>query len=311
LVHFLYPIKSKVTVFLRGVDQTGLLFKKANKMIALISDIHANFEALCAVMGDIRNNTVDSVICLGDIVGYGPDPEKCTDLIMGEADSTIMGNHDFALLSVPFGFNPIAAEVIRKTQAIMRPEPGNDDPADVERHYYACSQQKELPRCLVMEHVKKERWEFLQKLPGKIERENVLFVHGSPLDPTFEYILPPSFEKTWNPERMKKNLARVNRVAFCGHTHIPCAITSDLACIYPRECDNRLTLDRNRKYIINTGSVGQPRDRDNRACYLLFDEKNHSIEWRRMEYDIAAVVEKSDMMCGKDNWCGARLWAGK
>lgn len=281
-------------------------------MIAIISDIHSNFEALCAVMGDIEQHAVDSLICLGDIVGYGPDPEKCTDLVMEEADSTIMGNHDFALLNVPFGFNPIAADIIRKQQAIMRPETERDNHVeDTDRHYYACTPHKEVPRCLVMGHLKKERWEFLQKLPEKIEGEQALFVHGSPLEPTFEYVFPPAFETAWNPSRIRENFTLVDRVCFCGHTHIPCAITSDLDCIYSRECDNTLTLDRNKKYIINTGSVGQPRDRDNRACYLLFDEKNHSIEWRRMEYAIAAVVKKSDLMCGKGNWCGARLWEGK
>ena len=79
-------------------------------MIALISDIHANFEALCAVMKDIKGRHVDTVCCLGDIVGYGPDPEKCTDLIIQESAFSLMGNHDFALLNMPIGFNKLAAE---------------------------------------------------------------------------------------------------------------------------------------------------------------------------------------------------------
>ena len=282
-------------------------------MIALISDIHANFEALCTVMGDIRTRKADSVICLGDIVGYGPDPEKCADLVMQEARHTIMGNHDFALLNAPLGFNPLAAEVIRKTQKMMRP--GSEDEARItgnqEHFFYSCSAQKDLPRCLVMEHSKPERWKFLQKLPEVFEQGNLMYVHGSPLDPVFEYVFPDAFETGWVPERIKEILRTIKRICFCGHTHIPCAIDSDLRCIYPKQCGYTLYLDADKKYIINTGSVGQPRDRDNRACYLLFDEKNKVVNWIRLEYDIQAVINKSNAMCGTGNWCGARLKEGK
>lgn len=282
-------------------------------MIAVISDIHANFEALCTVMGDIKDRNVETVVCLGDIVGYGPDPEKCTDLVMQEAHLAIMGNHDFALLNAPFGFNPLAAEVIRKTQEIMRPGSESDRSMSgtSEHHYYACSLQKGLPRCLVMEHLKKERWEFLQNLPETSGQDQMLYVHGSPLEPTFEYIFPSSFGKAWDPLRIELLFRQVNRLCFCGHTHIPFAIGSDFSCVYPQECGYVFVVDVDKKYIINPGSVGQPRDHDHRASYLLFDEKENRIEWRRLEYDIASVVEKSDALCGKGNWCGARLWDGK
>jgi predicted phosphodiesterase len=282
-------------------------------MIALISDIHANFEALCAVISDIQARDVSSIVCLGDLVGYGPDPEKCVDLVMQEARLSIMGNHDYALLNVPFGFNPLAAEVIRKTQEIMRPGPetGNDRSDTASQRYYTCSRQNEMPRCIIMEQSKSTRWEFMQNLAEKSEEENALYVHGSPLDTIFEYIFPPLFEKIWDPRRIEVLFRSVGRFCFCGHTHIPCAIASDLTCIYPQECGYKLVLDVNKKYFINTGSVGQPRDRDNRACYLLFDEKNNTVEWRRLEYDIRSVVEKSEKMCGTGNWCGARLWEGR
>ncbi|MBN1129809.1 MAG: fructose-bisphosphatase class III [Chitinispirillaceae bacterium] len=281
-------------------------------MIALISDIHANFEALCAVMGDIKNHEVDVVHCLGDIVGYGPDPEKCTDLVMQETRISILGNHDFALLNVPIGFNPIAAEVIRKTQDMMRPGKTDARPKGfAERQYYACMTREAVPRCIIMERSKPERWEFMKTLPEKSEQGDVLYVHGSPLDPVFEYVFPDLFETTWDPHRLQKLFAEVRRVSFCGHTHIPCAIDSDIECLYPPECDYHLALDRHKKYIINIGSVGQPRDKDNRACYVLFDEKEWNIEWRRVPYDIESTVRKSDALCGEGNWCGARLRLGK
>ena len=106
-------------------------------------------------------------------------------------------------------------------------------------------------------------------------------------------------------------LEAVDRICFCGHTHIPCAIDSDTRCIYPASCDYRLTLDPQKKYLINLGSVGQPRDRDTRASYLLFDEDSQVVEWRRIEYDIDAVVKKIDARYGKGNWCGTRLRLGR
>jgi predicted phosphodiesterase len=282
-------------------------------LIALISDIHANFEALCAVMGDIENQDVESIFCLGDIVGYGPDPEKCTDLVIQEAKRTIMGNHDFALLNVPFGFNPIAAEVIRKTQEIMRPVSHEDKPdaASSEPLYYACMTRENIPPCIIMEQSKPDRWAFFKGLPEKFEHGEVLYVHGSPLDPTFEYVFPDSYKSAWNPDRIGELMRSVRRICFCGHTHMPCAITSDAQCIHPSQCNSQLSLDPRKKYIINSGSVGQPRDGDNRACYLLFDPENRRIEWRRVSYDIEPVIKKIEAMCGKGNWCGARLRSGR
>jgi len=282
-------------------------------LIALISDIHANFEALCAVRNDIEIHDVESIVCLGDIVGYGPDPEKCTDLVMQEAGQTILGNHDFALLNVPFGFNPIAAEVIRKTQEIMRPGPQEDKPdaASSGPLYYACMTRENIPPCIIMEHSKPDRWAFFKGLPEKFEQGDVLYVHGSPLDPTFEYVFPDSFKTAWNPDRIEELMFSIRRLCFCGHTHMPCAITSDAECIHPSQCNFHLSLDPRKKYIINLGSVGQPRDGDPRACYLLFDPYKRTIEWRRVEYDIESVIKKSDAMCGKGNWCGARLRSGR
>jgi predicted phosphodiesterase len=282
-------------------------------LIALISDIHSNFEALCAVMDDIENQDVDSVFCLGDIVGYGPDPEKCTDIIMQEVRQTLLGNHDFALLNAPYGFNPIAAEVIHKTQEIMRPSQDDQmaDNSTDDSLYYACRTRENIPPCMILERSKPDRWAFLKALPEKFEHGDVLYVHGSPLDPTFEYIFPDSYKTGWDPDRLHELMTSVQRLCFCGHTHMPCAITSDLECIHPYQCNSHLSLDPRKKYIINLGSVGQPRDRDPRSCYLLFDPDAGIIEWRRITYDIESVIKKSDTMCGKGNWCGARLRQGK
>lgn len=280
-------------------------------MIAFISDIHANLEALCSVFDDIDNQKVDEIICLGDIVGYGADPVSCVDRVMDRANITLMGNHDHALINGPDGFNPLAAEVIEMTHNIMEPVNKNGSTDCYEPSFYTCPCENKKPHCLIMEHSEESRWLFEKELPQSIRRGNRLYIHGSPLDPINEYVLPDTFERFWNPERLQLMFDTIDGLAFCGHSHVPCAITSDFRCVYPVNCDYRLSLDHNKKYIINAGSVGQPRDRDNRSCYLLFDEERYTIEWRRITYDIESAMKKIEEMCGKENWCSVRLMLGK
>jgi diadenosine tetraphosphatase ApaH/serine/threonine PP2A family protein phosphatase len=279
-------------------------------MRALISDIHGNLEALDAVIRDIESRHVDDILCLGDIVGYGAEPEACLDVVMARSRRALMGNHDYALLHGAEGFNPLAAEVIRLTRESMASrmagEAGGETPP-------ACPPAEAggcLP-CLAVRHAAKSRWTYVEKLALTHAEDGVLHVHGSPLDPIFEYVFPDFAGRAWNPARIGDLLQAVPWVAFCGHTHFPCAIDSGLQCHYPAECNYRLILDRQRKYIVNTGSVGQPRDGDPRASYVLFDEVAHAVEWRRLPYDIAAASRKIEAMCGPGNWCARRLWSGK
>jgi diadenosine tetraphosphatase ApaH/serine/threonine PP2A family protein phosphatase len=124
-------------------------------------------------------------------------------------------------------------------------------------------------------------------------------------------VFPDIFEGNWDPGRIRELTNSINRFCFCGHTHIPCAISSEGECTYPPGPDKCITLDPGKKYIINTGSVGQPRDRDSRACYLLWDGRALTVQWRRVAYDITATIAKIEEMCGKDNWCAQRLLYGK
>ena len=281
-------------------------------MKAFISDIHGNYEALQAVFKDIEEHNVNTIICLGDIVGYGPQPVECTDRIMKDADLTILGNHDHALLNEPLGFNRIAAQAIEFTKKIMSCEEADQDPELRDKVSLHCLEHcnSEKPRCFDMENTCAEHWEFLGGLEKSRRDNGLLYVHGSPLDPTFEYMLPDIFPG-FDPNRVELMLTEVDRLCFCGHTHFPCAVDSNKTFYYPQRSGNTLTLEHNRKYIINIGSVGQPRDRDIRASYLLLDEDKMTVEWRRISYDIDAVVEKIKNMCGLDNWCGERLRYGK
>jgi diadenosine tetraphosphatase ApaH/serine/threonine PP2A family protein phosphatase len=281
-------------------------------MKALISDIHGNFQALSAVCEDIDSHDVDSIICLGDIVGYGAEPEACIDFVITKAQHSLMGNHDFALFNGPVGFNPLAADIIYLTKIRMEPsEGGSDTPETSGVEFFPCIQQGLNPPCLILKHSKPERWEYIKNLDYTLKEDSVLYLHGSPIDPVYEYVFPDKFTSVWAPERIKEMFPFTDWLIFCGHTHHPCTIASDMTCAYPPDVDYTMKLDKNLKYIINIGSVGQPRDRDPRACYLLFDEKGGSIEWRRVEYDIDAAIEKNTEMCGERNWCGERLLYGK
>ena len=283
-------------------------------MKAFISDIHANLEALCSVFKDIEKQNVDEIICLGDIVGYGADPEACVDMVMSRANITLKGNHDYALIHGPEGFNVIAADVIRKTYDLMLPE--DDKKEEVkecfEPEYYRCRHDEKYSKCLIMKHTENSRWDFEDKLVETYEEGKLFYVHASPLNPLNEYIFPDRSIHWWNPKRVEEILEVFDTYLFCGHTHIPCVITPGMKCVYPDQCeDYKLKLDLDGKYIINVGSVGQPRDRDNRACYLLFDEEEKVIEWRRIPYDIGVAMQRIEEMCGKDSFCSLRLMMGR
>ncbi len=282
-------------------------------MRAFISDVHANLEALCAVMEDIEQHDVQEIICLGDIVGYGPDPETCIDRIMEKVEITLMGNHDYALIHNPDNFNPMAAELIYLTQEMMDPRKHQDDRgADIcESHVCNCVHEGEVPHCLLLRQSKDSRWKFIEGLPERHQEDGILCIHGSPLDPIFEYLMPERLISGRKAQQILPQFAGFEGFAFNGHTHLPCAITDDLACIFPSDCGCRLMFDPSKKYIVNVGSVGQPRDGDNRACYLLLDDEARSVEWRRVSYDIQTTICKLNKMCGNGNQCGPRLLVGR
>jgi len=231
-------------------------------MKALISDIHGNYEALKAVIADIDAQGADEVYFLGDVVGYGPEPESCIDLLEKRCSVFLMGNHDYAMLNVPVGFNPIAEQAIWCLKARM--EPG----------IYS------MPW-------KRRRWKFLGNLKPAHLDDDRLFVHASPREPVSEYILPT--DPLHNPEKIESLFARVEHLAFCGHTHLPGVYTEEPDFRKPDVLNHRFEIT-DAKAIINIGSVGQPRDRDQRSCYVLLHDDH--VEWRRVAYDIEKTVAK-------------------
>jgi len=247
---------------------------------ALVSDIHGNIEALNAVMADIAQQSVDELICLGDIVGYGPNPIECLELIMKKAKLTILGNHDQASVFDPSGFNPIAMKAILWTRNEL--EKGSRRAVD-------------------------QRWDFINELPKQHQMDKILFVHGSPNDATNEYVFPEhSYDKT----KMDRLFAKVPLYCFQGHTHIAGVFTPDPLFIDLEECDYSFSLSRE-KLMINIGSVGQPRDEDPRACYTILDHAAKKVFFRRVAYDFEATIAKIYKIPELDNQLGDRLRAGK
>jgi len=248
---------------------------------ALISDIHGNLEALQAVMADIDAIGVDDIYCLGDIIGYGPNPCECLDLVMRRCKRTILGNHDQAALFDPDGFNPMALRAIYWTRDQL--DAGNGSQSQVNA-----------------------RWDFLGELPRLISEEPYKFVHGSPRDPTNEYVFP---EYVYDTRKMEILFGKVDQFCFMGHTHLPGVFTTSCEFIPPEECDHVYPLG-STKLLVNVGSVGQPRDENSRSCYVILDTDANTLTFRRVEYDIEATAAKIYNEPDLDNALGDRLKRG-
>ena len=245
---------------------------------AIISDIHSNLEALEAVLLDIENQGITEIYCLGDTVGYGPNPIECIDIIRKKVALCLLGNHDQASLFDPEGFNTSA-----------------------ERAIFWTREQLENPRIPGAD----SRWDFLNCLPRIHREEDFLYVHGSPRNPLNEYVFQ---DDIYNERRMERLFSAIPKYSFQGHTHVPGVFTEDREFYMPDELNMRYTLG-DKKAMINVGSVGQPRDRDPRACYVVLD--GNIVVYRRVEYHVEQTIEKIMPISELDNYLGQRLREGK
>lgn len=247
-------------------------------MRAIISDIHGNLEALEAVLSDIESQGIKRIFCLGDVVGYGPNPRECIDLVMEKCEVTILGNHDQAALFDPEGFNAGAERAIFWTRHMLE----SGDPAGNER-----------------------RWEFLGDLPRMRREDKFLFVHGSARNPLNEYVFP---EDVYNQRKMERIFGLVDHYCFQGHTHIPGVFSEDYTFQTPEELGYTLPLE-DRKVLVNVGSVGQPRDGDPRSSYVVLDES--TVTFKRIPYDLEKTISKIYTITDLDNFLGDRLRDGR
>ena len=249
---------------------------------AIISDIHSNLEALQAVLEDIRSQGIVEIYCLGDIVGYGPNPRECIDLVMRNCKVCLLGNHDQGALFDPEGFNVGAEKAIFWTRAQLEEDLGN--PAQAIK-----------------------RWDFLGELPRMHREGPTVYVHGSVRNPLNEYVFP---EDIYTPTKLQKLFSLIEKCSFQGHTHTPGVFTDQFEFFSPQELPNGVfDLDQTGKVMINVGSVGQPRDGDPRACYVI--QEDNRIQFRRVPYPVEKTVEKIYSVPELDNFLGDRLREGR
>ena len=222
--------------------------------ILVISDIHANLTALDTVLEDAGD--VDAVWCLGDLVGYGPDPNECIERVQSLPNLIcLLGNHDAATINQINidSFNPEARHSIEWMQSEMT----------------------------------QDHFDYLRALPTMVIEEQVTLAHGSPRSPVFEYLLDNQLA-TENFNYFSTPLC------FVGHTHLPSqfhlADGRQMAKLTIPKANSSFILEP--RTIINPGSVGQPRDRDARAAYSLFDPEENRWNYRRIPYDIGAVQDR-------------------
>ena len=226
--------------------------------ILVFSDIHANLTALEAVLLDAGQ--VDATWCLGDLVGYGPDPNECVERIQSLPNLTcLIGNHDAAALNQIdiSSFNPEARRALLWTQKIL-----------LARNY-----------------------EYLANLPPRIELDSVTLAHGSPRQPIWEYLL--------DTRAATQNFLHFDTpYCFVGHSHLPVIYqlvngrtSADLVIPKPQT-----TIKMIPRMIFNPGSVGQPRDRDPRAAYAIYDSNEMTWENRRVSYDIIGVQSRMQQL---------------
>jgi len=224
--------------------------------IAVLSDIHSNLEAFEAVLEHAFRQMVDNYVCLGDVVGYGANPNECIELLQSLPDCPcLLGNHDAAVLGIPSNMKPDARRVIVWTREIL------------------------TTRSV----------EFLEEMEDLVKWDNISFCHSNPYRPRNWYYVS---EKTYISSSFARSKAKV---LFVGHTHVPVAITrKNFFCIYIRSPEHTMVVpaaEVNRQ-IFNGGSVGQPRDGDPRASYLIYDTDKQVIEFYRVDYNFVKAGEK-------------------
>ncbi|MBN2192783.1 MAG: metallophosphoesterase family protein [Polyangiaceae bacterium] len=225
--------------------------------LGILSDVHANYEALSAVVEAFKQEDIDAFYCLGDTVGYGGSPNECADLVRATCKATVLGNHDAA----------VAGRM------------------DYSYYYEAARQALDL-------HAKwlsRDNMDWLKALPYQImlDAAGVQLCHGSPVRlEEFEYIFAP--------EQARECLPMYDRLApltLIGHSHL-CKVFALTSTTVEELPPVDFDLEAGKKYICSVGSVGQPRDYDNRASYILYDSDRKIFEFKRVEYDIETAADK-------------------
>lgn len=249
-------------------------------MIALISDIHSNTEALEAVYEDMAAFPVEAVYCLGDVIGYGPQPREALDLVR-RCKLLLLGNHEEGLMYCAEDFNERARRALEWTRD------------ELSSSRYPREENHAL-------------WDFIDRFEEQRQEDGRLFVHASPRQPTREYVMPGD---ALDRSKMSGIFTHMEAAAaFAGHTHVPGVFVESGTFKHQSELPEKFELP-GRKCLVNIGSVGQPRDGDNRASYVILD--GDACMFRRVRYDIGSTMAKIRGNPELHDFLAARLKAGK
>ncbi|MDR1518716.1 MAG: metallophosphoesterase [Planctomycetota bacterium] len=227
--------------------------------IALISDVHANLAALRAVLADIRRHQPDEIVCLGDTIGYGPQPAECLSIVRQSCSMVLMGNHEHAVLYGAEQFTPLAQAAIDWTARILRDS---------------------------------ETLDYISSLKSDFRRGNLRFVHGSIRNPLLDYVreadTPWAF--FYLVRTLQNDFADFN-ICFVGHNH-RAFLGTEVGYIFPHDggpvVKTGFHIGREKAYV-SVGSVGQPRDGDWRSSWVMFD--GEGVEYHRVEYDRGKTID--------------------
>ena len=242
--------------------------------IGIFSDVHANIEALSAVVEAYKGENIDRYVCLGDTVGYGASPNECCDVVRSLSEATVLGNHDAAVAGrMDYSYYYDAARSVLDNHAAILSD---------------------------------ENMGWLQRLPYKYPMGDldVQLSHGSPVNPEdFDYVFAPEQARELLP-----HAAALPHVTFIGHSHLAKVFALEDGDVSEITA-TKFRLREQARYIISVGSVGQPRDYDNRACYGIYESEKQEFELRRIEYDIESAAQKIFELRLSRNF-GNRLFIG-
>lgn len=250
-------------------------------MYALISDIHSNVDALTAVYEDMAAFDVEQVFCLGDVIGYGPQPRETLEMVK-DAAFILLGNHEEGLLYTAENFNDRARTALEWTRDQLN--------------------SPEFPK-----DANFALWELIDGFADQRREDDKLFVHASPRQPIREYVMPGD---ALDRAKMKDIFRHLDgaRASFGGHTHVPGIFANGKGFRHESDLGGRTPLPDDLCHV-NVGSVGQPRDGDPRACYVLLD--GNEILFRRVKYDFEATMRKIARNPMLDDFLAKRLRVGK
>ena len=244
----------------------------APSKVAVISDVHGNLPAFEAVMADVRESGAEEVWCLGDLVGYGAQPDECVALARDVCDRVLAGNHDLVVT-------------------------GDIDIADFSSAAAAAA-------AWTRENIGEDALEWLRSLSPQDDEPAVALYHASPRDPVWEYVL-----SSWQAEECLPLMGR--RVGAVGHSHVALWFSDGEGGIAGAQAPPGTDADLSEgRWLLNPGGVGQPRDGDPRAAWMLVDTENWTASWRRVEYPIERAA-KAIEDAGLPPVLGDRLYTGQ